>query len=470
MVSGMAEENHITWLLEGVKAWNARRQREDLGPGHIVPNFSYMNLWWEFLDAGNSDEEWPISLAGANLVEADLSHTMLRRVNFDNADLIAAYLTYANLSDTLLTNADLRDADLTDANLRRSNLTGADLRDAVLINADLTNVDLTAADITTTDITGANLSGTETWNAILYRDSKSPEQYEGKLMPVKTIGDLLHEIQKLKEHHQNHEEEILFYFRGESKCGWKLQPSVTRDGFLRSESKMLLDFISRRPEEFSRITSALAQWVLARHHGLRTRFLDITKNPLVAIFNACAEKKEEEGLLHVFAVPRSLVKPFNSDTISVIANFAKLSRDDQNLLLGKKDKRLDEYAYRLPDYYKAAMKRLYQFIQEEKPYFENRIDPKDLFRVSVVEPQQLSERVKAQAGCFLVSAFHERFEREKILEWNNDIPIYAYYCLSIPKECKTNIVDNLQLLNITRETLFPGLDESAAAITKFYCQ
>ena len=37
----------------------------------------------------------------------------------------------------------------------------------------------------------------------------------------------------------------------------------------------------------------------------------------------------------MFAVPRSLVKPFNSDTVSVITNFASLRRSEQNLLLGK---------------------------------------------------------------------------------------------------------------------------------------
>ena len=39
--------------------------------------------------------------------------------------------------------------------------------------------------------------------------------------------------------------------------------------------------------------------------------------------------------MHVFAVPKSLIKPFDSDTVSVIANFAKLPRREQNMLLGK---------------------------------------------------------------------------------------------------------------------------------------
>ena len=427
----MANSEHITWLLEGVDAWNERRK------GYLfTPDFEGAPLFRIFQDADKLGNRGTIPLA-----RADLSDANLRR-------------------------ADLKSADLSHANLKL----------ATLIDANLWRADLTSANLHFADLTGANLTASEPWKAALYPSViGSPEQHPDKARPVTSIKNLLPKIQRLKDHY---DPTVTLYFRGESKCGWALCPSVMRSGptsyeiLAPYESELLIDLMSRRPEEFNEMTSVLAQWVLAQHHGLQTRFLDVTRNPLVGLFHACdktgrEDQEEENGRLHVFAVPRALVKPFNSDAISIASNVARLSRRQKDALLGRHfswgDNRI-----RYENEHEGALRLLYQLIRQEKPYFEERIDPRIFYQVFVVEPQQSSERVRAQAGAFLVSAFHERFERDEVLKRNEEIPVYAHYRLTISGKHKYRIKEDLQLLNITRENLFPGLDSSAKAVSDSY--
>ncbi len=394
---------------------------------------------------------WSADLIEANLANSRFDGACLAGVRFHNAELCNCSFRNSMMASTAFVNSDLSDCDFRNTKFNNANLRGAYLLSAKLYGAGLTDADLV----------GADLSRTEPWKATLFAPGhgvSGQHEQDRAEKPIGSVANLIDECRKLKEGCPRR----VLYFRGESRNTWKLEPYLMRNAKWRvKEGDMLLDLLTRRPGEFETARSALSQWMLAQHHGLPTRLLDVTRNPLVALFNACKNDQDEPGRVHVFSVPKPLIKTFNSDVIRVIANLAKLPLVQQNEILGKLEPfdGIDEGCLRP---HSRIMQQLYHSIRLERPAFEKKIDPRDFFRVFVVEPQQLFARIRAQSGAFLVSAFHERFEREEILKENSGIPIYDHNRFTVAEKDRIN--EDLRLLNVTEETLFPDLDRAAQAV------
>lgn len=112
----------------------------------------------------------------------------------------------------------------------------------------------------------------------------------------------------------------LWIFRGQSNASWKLVPKAGRTPFDRIEDDAL--FASWKSDAIQHITEKPGtelEWLaVAQHHGLATRLLDWSRNPLVAAFFAVWEDGNTDAALFAFMSPEMICadyseSPFNSD-------------------------------------------------------------------------------------------------------------------------------------------------------------
>lgn len=89
------------------------------------------------------------------------------------------------------------------------------------------------------------------------------------------------------------------YFRGQSNKKWMITPALYRYHF-DSEYKWLKMAELRTWQETSHLSN-LNKLIVFQHYGLKTRLLDVTHNPLVALYFAClpfTEKEETDGVVY----------------------------------------------------------------------------------------------------------------------------------------------------------------------------
>ena len=138
---------------------------------------------------------------------------------------------------------------------------------------------------------------------------------------VGSVRTFLSEMQRFEP-----ETGFSYFFRGHSRFSHGLVPSIYRDPeWITNEDVLFKELVLRCPNDFSGQESTFQFLVKMQHYSLPTRLLDITGNPLVALYFACehASQQRESGEIVVFRIPTAEIKYFDSDTASVIANISR---------------------------------------------------------------------------------------------------------------------------------------------------
>ncbi|WP_343578724.1 FRG domain-containing protein [Acinetobacter sp.] len=257
------------------------------------------------------------------------------------------------------------------------------------------------------------------------------------------------------------------FFRGHSDSNYKLEPSLLRTinlskPFEDNEHSLFWDLLTTEPRSFTEDASCFDILTRMQHYSLPTRLLDISSNPLTALYFACSGSEDKDGQVILFSIKKDHINYFDSDKASCLTNLAKLKKSQKLDLLNLIQK-CEATTPPIETLTKKHIKnctsyaQFIHFIKQEKPYFEPKVKIKDLKSIICVKGRLNQERITAQSGSFLIFGLNTQ-----PLEYGNDI--FNIHRVTIPKEMKKDILKELDLLKINSRTVYPSMENSSIYI------
>ena len=301
---------------------------------------------------------------------------------------------------------------------------------------------------------------------------------------INSLGEFVEEIIKLNNNiikAMPIKNEVLLY-RGHSDNKYKIEPAISRGrecstsiSLFNHERNMYEMAQYKRPDIFRADLRPLEMMALLQHYGIPTRLLDVSENPLVALYFACNSrtKKDKYGKSYT---PDGEVIVFAHNELSAATYPIINAIADTYHIVG--DSNVD---VQMSDFLKKASKQSYFY--EQITFIEGLLSPAEEVSDDVPEwmknadqwiksncnkplfvyaPVRL-QRQQAQSGRYILfpNKIVPSIYDETQLAFTSEIePIKKdssciKEILIIPKDKKDTIIRELNMFCINKETLFP---------------
>lgn len=275
---------------------------------------------------------------------------------------------------------------------------------------------------------------------------------------IRTVSNYIEEIEQLINN-KNHN----YYFRGQDDAFSNTLPSIFRSRkLLDNEDNMFNDFLMTDPQLFEKCRTNFERMALMEHYHLPTRLLDVTTNPLIALFfavkggqgngevyiykdqpnrNKLAQMLDQRGWHYLIAeyesksrltshsyfkknafsnemqLESSLARQSMADKSAFFQTIKNFYKADNDYIAQEHKLWSHSYASYFDDQdpsYFADFKhdlqtlpflRLFEEAKRDIPSFANKLNPLELIVPKIVTIKRMSRRMENQQGLFLFVPF-----------------------------------------------------------------